>query len=123
MVLKSTSVAGIWGTSSNCNATYFVNETTLLYRLSLAACSLSETFLSCFNDTHNGFIKDRFVDGGCFGCPTRARFRGVIRNSTSVWIARLFGFISYSKDILHDELLSMHCGLSLTKNMGLLDLV
>jgi len=35
--------ASIWGTWRNCNATCFANETTALYRLSLAARFLSET--------------------------------------------------------------------------------
>jgi len=89
----------------------------------LPASCLKLYIFSCFINTYNCFIENRFVDGSCIGCPTRAKFRGVIRNSTSVWIAGLFGFISYSKDILHDELISIHSGLSLANNMGFLDSV
>jgi len=63
------------------------------------------------------------VDGSCIGSPVRAGFGGLIRNSAGFFLASFLGFLPSSSDILQAELTAIYYGLSMAKDMGIIELV
>jgi ribonuclease HI len=63
------------------------------------------------------------VDGSCFDNPIRAGFGGLIRNSAGSFLAGFSGFLPSTSDILQAELTAIFHGLSMAKEMEIVELV
>jgi ribonuclease HI len=128
----TTFAAGLWWVWMSQNYMCINNEQMPIHRVAANIKNSSQSIAHAFPshqtvhmDRHIRWNNNNFdgnilnVDGSCIGNPTRAGFRGLIRNSAGCYITGFSGFLPASTDILQAELSAIYFRLCSVKDLGI----